>query len=772
MSEKNNANEAELGDVSFQPLPNIITAFSADASPFEALAESVDNSIDHVRSRAYEGEDPQDDLEISITFDVGPTPAESSIAIEDNAGGVSSENLSRFFQWGASVTAPESIGRFGVGASRIAALGERIIYQSRSQNQAVGYGFEVNVAEMENHEGDVTEDTYTANRETVEDLEEGHTRVIIRDLKRSVPEILGIDTNSAVDEEQQILNDNVAEEEWQTAIEKFAKQFGDYFERYITEGVQFDAEYFRTSTKQIDVSIDVHLEDNGVSLTEEASPPREIDYSYLPFDSLGPRRYEGVPFDQDDETAPENASIRADIEVGLMCKADRDQSGLTILANNRKILSRDTSNPLFSSDYLGRFRSESGHARLVIEVSLRGETEEMPINSLKSDLDMNSPVAEPLLRIVKNAAKQYRKQTYSSMPDWILNVYNQEHSFAANNGEVAIFDKSDSTTNSARFRNQPGSSGKREFAERDRLRAIVKVHQALRISDESPLLPKEVAAYKRYFNSEYQEEVDDLEFASENPVETEGPELDWEEVSITADADKIYPVSTVIQMAKQHSKAGGRIDEGDVLESWKIPRYQEELRKRFGVQDLDEADIEVWDELPENVLIEGAVDLVDQLEWVPDKEDMDERGMYPSELYIERFGSWESVLVSIGAIDTPTEEETLTETDKTTTEKSTERTPADGQARSMSSVDSSGQSLDTTTESVDASTGSSERTTRTSSSVKGPGIATESGYYRIPEEDKELLEDVLGITEESDPEEAWKSLKAVLEWYQQVPTPE
>lgn len=776
MSEQDNINEAELGDVSFQPLPNIITAFSADASPFEALAESIDNSIDHVRSRAYEGEDLHGDLEISITFDVGPTPAESSIAIEDNAGGVDSTNLSRFFQWGASVTAPESIGRFGVGASRIAALGDRIVYQSRSHGQASGYGFEVNVAEMEEHEGEVTEDTYTANRKTIEDLPEGHTRIIIRNLKRSVPEILGIDTSREKDDEQPVLEvEEIKKDEWQTAVAELADQFGDYFEYYISEGVQFREDYFDTGIEQIDVSIEVGLavDEKDVSITEEASPPPEINYSYLPFDSLGPRRYEGVPFDEDDETASEEVSIRADIEVGLMLEADSDRSGLTILANNRKILSRDISNPLFSSDYLGRFRSEAGHSRLVIEVSLRGETEAMPINSLKSDIDMNSPIAEPLLRIVKNAAKQYRKQTYSSMPDWILSVYEQDHPFAANGGEVAVFDKSGSTTNSVRFRNQPGSSGKRTFTERDRLKAIVKVHRALRIYDESQLVPKEVAAYERYFNEEYQEDVAEFEFAPDSPVETKGPELDWGLVSITADEEAIESVNTILQMARQHYNRGGRIDEADYLQSWQLPRYKEKLRELAGTQDLDETDLESWDKLSDDVLLEAARDLVNQLERIPNKEDMDQYGIYRADIYIDRFGSWKSVLETIGVKeeeDKDREVKETTHTEELVGTESTEETLSDDQIRSWSVEDGNGQSTKPRTRAVDASATTSGKTAQRPPSIKGIGIATDEGYYRIPEEDRELIENVLGITKDSDPEEAWESLKEVLEWYQQMPT--
>jgi|AntDeeMetagen192_2_1112575.scaffolds.fasta_scaffold04104_3 hypothetical protein len=55
---------------------------------------------------------------------------------------------------------------------------------------------------------------------------------------------------------------------------------------------------------------------------------------------------------------------------------------------------------------------------------------------------------------MKNTAKQYRKQTYSSLPKWLLNVYDADHPFAENGGAIQTFDMSRPTTNSARFRNR------------------------------------------------------------------------------------------------------------------------------------------------------------------------------------------------------------------------------------------------------------------------------------------------------------------------------
>lgn len=769
MSSQDTDAQDELEPVSFQPLPNIITAFSADASPFEALSESVDNSIDHVRSRAYDGYVPEDDLQINVRFEAGESLEDCKIVVEDNAGGVSGDNLSRFFQWGASDTAPESIGRFGVGASRIAALGGVISYQSRAQGQPTGYGFEVDVSEMESHEGEVTDETYQASRKEIEDLDEGHTRIEIKDLKRNIVDILGVEPDSGSDMENYDELSEVPEEKWEKAVNKLANQFGDYFERYITQGISFEADYFPIDAASIDVSIEVELDLDDTTISRIATPPEKIEYSYVPFDSLSPRRYEGLPFDENEDVPSEDAAIRADIEVGLMLNSADEKAGLTLYANDRKILSRDTSNPLFSSDYLGRYRSESGHSRLSIEVELNGDIAEMPVNSLKSDLDMNSPISDPLLRIVKNAAKRYRKQTYSSMPGWILNVYEQDHPFAANGGDIREFDKRSAKTNSARFRSQPGNgSGRRMFPERDRLRSIVKIHRTLRIRDDTYLLPKEVPAYERYFSESYAKDVDDSDFTLSEPVEVEGPDLDWGEISITADEDDLEVISTIKWIAERHYDAGGRADETGELQAWQVPRYREELRRLTGQVNLDDTSLTIWDEIPENQLILALGELGQYVGKEPSEEDMDSSGPYASDVYLARFGSWEDALIAAGFRES-TEGEERTDSSVASPEAvEPRRERSEETAASTEETSGFGSSEPARSQSA-GETVSRGAEAEPSTEIQGTGIVVQGEYYQISEEDQELLNELVELTDDTDPEDAWETLKDVLEWYQQMP---
>lgn len=742
----------ELEPVTFQPLPNIITAFSADASAFEALSESIDNSVDYVRSRAYDGDIPKEELKIRITFDAKGEQGAHRIIIEDNAGGVKPSNLSRFFQWGASVTAPESIGRFGVGASRIAALGGKIQYQSRAIGEDQGYGFEVDVSEMEAHDGEVTDETYQAERQPVDDLAEGNTRIIISDLKREFTNIFNI----SPEESESADEDEIKKNRWQQAIDDIADQFGDYFEEYITDGINLDADYFPENETNVEVSIGVQFKNDDFDLTSMATPPSEIAYSYLPFDSLGPRRYTDIPFDESDEILPEEASIQADIEVGLMLQADDTKAGLTLYANDRKIISRNTSNPLFSSDYLGPYRSESGHSRLVVSVELNGDIDSMPVNSMKSDFDMNSPIADPLLRITKNAVKRYRKQTYSSMPSWILGVYDSEHPYAANGGAVDEFDKSTATTNSARFRKQPGSSGgKRMFPDRDRLRAIVKVHRALRIRDSTPLKPMEEPAYTNYFETQYVEDIDS-EFAPSEPHQLEGPDLDWLEVSITADETNLEPITTITRLANDHFDRGGRADQTNQLHAWQIPRYREELCGLAGKANLDETDLEVWEEIPKASLLSALNSLANSLDRRPTADDMDELGPYKASLYAERFDTWDTAIGAAGLGDSS--ERGTDETEDSQDTESTDDTDDESQTGfgdfgSESSPDQSGDS----------------NSSDNQEQFDGVGVVVNGEAYRIPEAEQEMVLELLDVDDNDEPATVWQQLKEILEWYQQMP---
>ncbi len=134
--------------------------------------------------------------------------------------------------------------------------------------------------------------------------------------------------------------------------------------------------------------------------------------------------------------------------------------------------------------------------------------------------------------------------------------------------------------------------------------------------------------------------------------------LDWDEVSITADDEKLEIISWILRVSKNHFDAGGRADETDELVEWQIPRYQEELRKRTSVTDLDESQLEVWDQIPEQVLLATLTDLSSDLDEIPERSDLETFAPGLVELYEDRFGSWNSTLESAGLAETVEIEET------------------------------------------------------------------------------------------------------------------
>jgi len=56
------------------------------------------------------------------------------------------------------------------------------------------------------------------------------------------------------------------------------------------------------------------------------------------------------------------------------------------------------------------------------------------------------------------------------------------------------------------------------------------------------------------------------------------------------------------------------------------------------------------------------------------------------------------------------------------------------------------------------------------SNLDGSGIVVNGQFYRIESEDMDLLREILDLSDDSEPEEAWSELRDVLEWYRQMPS--
>ncbi|MBV0924750.1 ATP-binding protein [Halomicroarcula limicola] len=564
--------------VEYQPLPNIYRAFAAGASPYAIVSETIDNSIDFVRRQALDGAKYPDTLKVEVRYEPPSTTesdAENSavddqsperLIIVDNAGGVPPNELARFFQLGHTDAPPEGIGRFGVGAKRLIGIGDRIKYESHANGYEVAAGFEVDARDLKATENNklADDDVYQSDVYRVDDLEEGHTRIIVEDLNENVwSNLLGRDRDE--------IDERASDSLW---------RLGETYEHFLRNGIHIAA-----PSSETEGSIEFELSWSGPEHGEQVDVPNPVQLSWLPLDGLHPRRYERLPFANTTEIELEDA-LRADITVALMPSSKPKDAGLTVTMNNRNVLFRDTDNDLFSTRYLGKFRESQGHGRLHCVIELYGPAEDMPWSDTKDGLDGTQEITDHLLNVTENALSEYRRQTYENLPKWILAAYSGEDIQTFDNHirdeiseTVETIDKSNSKVNSPRFNEKPGSTatGKyyRLYPERDGLIKRVRLHSELRIRADDSVAIKGLPAYRRYFETEYDHEsITEL-----SPKECPDPE-DFE-VPVFADSPNTIPlIEDIKKLAETHAAEERAItNETDGVPAWLLPRYQEEFKQ-------------------------------------------------------------------------------------------------------------------------------------------------------------------------------------------------
>ncbi|WP_318571177.1 ATP-binding protein [Salinigranum marinum] len=574
MSQKNDP--AGLPEtVEYPPLPNIYRAFAAGASPYAILTETIDNSIDFVRRQALDGAKYPDSLEVSIEYvveadenaaekqDIGDYSATNhqthgKIVITDNAGGVPPNQLAKFFQLGHTDAPPEGIGRFGVGAKRLIGIGDRIKYESHANGYQIAAGFEVDARDLESPDNTVSDnEVYSSEVYEVEDLDEGHTRIIVEDLNKNAwANLLGRNEEGEIDR-------SASDSLW---------RLGETYEHFLADGISVSAP---TSSDDRQIDFDLEWSDPEHDVPVEA--PEAIELSRLPFDGLHPRRYAHMPFANSDEVSIEEA-LRVDITVGLMPASDPENAGLTVTMNNRNVLFRDTDNDLFSSRFLGKFRESQGHGRLHCVIELYGPAEDMPWSDTKNGLDGTQDITDHLLNIAENALSEYRRQNYENLPKWILAAYGGQW-LSRYDGDVLAeipdgveeIDKSGSKINSPRFNSKPGVSKRnkyyRLYPERDELIKTVRLHTELRIQSRESISKKALPAYDRYF------EVEQADSSTEFVEVEDAPKID--EFEIPTDSDEpLVLIANLEDLAARHANEGRTLtEETKGVPDWILPRY-------------------------------------------------------------------------------------------------------------------------------------------------------------------------------------------------------
>ena len=757
-------------DVEYTPTPNIFDTMTADAAAIAAVQEAVDNAADAASEYAREGFDLQETIQVDIRYTTSDKNDDEAIIIEDNSGGLPPDRLHILAQLGASHGVEDSIGRFGVGASRLAALGTEITYASHRQGYK-GQQFTVDVERMKEQEG---ADAFRSPRERAPDLPEGHTRVTVKRLRDGVWPVVKSARRAIGAQGDDDENDGT--EATKTDIKTVADALGRTYQRLLRDGVKVSE-----STRQpfkITLKYDASEQYNF-----DVEPPGEVEFSYLPFDGLAPREYTEIAFDKRGDTVSSGESgVRADIKVGLMTSANDQLAGLSVAVNDRMIVAHDTGNDLFSTGYLGAYRPAQGNSRLYIEVNLRGDSEHMPFNSTKTGLNPNHEVFDSLLSRIASVAVPYKRQTYTALPDWMLEVYGPGNSRSDGLREsLSQISKRDSKTNSARFSNKPGKSVRgrrtRDYPERDRLIGIVKTHRVLRIRDEGLLQEYEGPAYRNFFDNHYYTSgaKDYLrkqsEYAPRTPKEVSGPLLsDWAEFASISDDEHPLVVDIKIVTKFGFECIDGRLDKSGLLKEWAIPRYREELRI------LTSGSLEgvaTWDDhtkVPVEEFIDATVTL---------HED-DTTFRFPDRSPIFKREAIQAALESSGLLSESPETETETAIETELSKADTSEPRDDSSADDTAENDTAEQQTLTPRDSpnnhsgVFKSTNESDSVARTESEATRQNktdrtaIIVGSDRYVVDDDDFEKLVDVLGLEDDPTPKEFFEAILTELEEGQQA----
>lgn len=728
--------------VEYQPLPAIYEAFAAGTSPYVAVTEVIDNAIDYVRVQGEDGDAP-DELVVEISFESGEEGESGKLVIEDNSGGVQPSELRRFFQLGRTVTPEHGIGRFGVGAKRLIAIGQKIKYQSRAQGNPVGVGFEVNRQDLEDNRDSVDDDVYQSSTEVVDDLDEGHTRIVVTDLNQGVYSRLFERRNETDSPEMSL---------W---------RLGETYEHFLKEGISIDA--FADSG---DIGFQILLSDDDELDEEEVRLPEEVELCYLPFDGLSPRTYKNLPFSEsnevdvsDDPTEDPDEVLRVDITAGLMTSNDREKAGLTVTMNNRVILFRDTDNDLFTSRHLKNFNSARGHGRVYCELSIRGASDELPWNDYKDGFNPAKDVTDEILGVVGNALEEYMAQTYDKLPSWMLSAYPP----SPDDTPLEI-DKSGSKVNNPRFNRKPGESNRgrsyRNYPQRDRIRKLVKLHSALRVFAPQKAEDQELPAYETFFELEYPHIGDTSEYTPEEPVELNEPEagLDLEELVVPLDDDDDRPIPIIYwlkNLAEGHVEDKNLIDETtEGFENWKLPRYSEEHQKARGGSDM--SGFSVLEEYSD------TFSSVDQSTLGIETEETEEQGGSPED---------ESAGTAAGAGVTTSPQSPSTDTGSVNAgqddgiPKNEGRAPPTSASREESTATAPSRQDSSGSGSVqrDLPVADTGPTAEQARSGFDHGLVIGSDAYELSDDDREALFGYLAVDEDASPETIFEALLEALE---------
>ncbi|MFB6143730.1 MAG: ATP-binding protein [Candidatus Nanohaloarchaea archaeon] len=487
------------------PSKETYRSVQSDVTPITAIKELVDNTIDNWNR--IEGRDEQLKVELDIDQD------SNKLVIRDNSGGLERENIHMIFALGQSTkeSISEPIGAYGMGAKKaIVKLGKSAVIKSRFKDSDTGYGFEVGEEWLES-------DSWEVDRQSYPDMNSGVTEIEIRNLKDDLESLIP-----------------TIQEELRETYEHHLRDFSE------------NPELERKHTLGTDLSIEI----NG----EEIEPPGPPEWSFTPFDSLHPRRFQNIELTEEDEENP----IYMHVTVGLLAKGTSGEGGTDIFCQNRKVVNSNTGEKGgygSGNDRIGTWSSQVNRLKVIIEFETEGDADRLPWDTQKNDIDVYHGVLQKAYKKwVSRIAKPYRQATYRDVPSSFTAPYTSDNERAVNNGEISSYDYKDRY----RITDKPDTS----FPEIEQLEEVVNKHLQLGVKCSEVLESWKRPAYNALMRKTDKDLIDD-----------------WQEISSSKSKEEIYVVEDVpwqvkeeqfrekarnlANTAKEHAKEGIKLDETD-----------------------------------------------------------------------------------------------------------------------------------------------------------------------------------------------------------------
>lgn len=539
----NVSEDGNQATLDLSPSKETYRSVQSDVTPITAIKELVDNTIDNWNR--IEGRNKQLKVELDIDQD------SSKLVIRDNSGGLERENIHMIFALGQSTkeSISEPIGAYGMGAKKaIVKLGKSAVIKSCFKDSNSGYGFEVGEEWLES-------DSWEVDRQSYPDMTSGVTQIEIRDLKDDLESLIP-----------------TIKEELRETYEHHLRDFSE------------NPELERKHTLGTDLSIEI----NG----EEIEPPKPPEWSFTPFDSLHPRRFQNIELTDEEEENP----IYMHVTVGLLAKGASGEGGTDIFCQNRKVVNSNTGEKGgygSGKDRIGTWSSQANRLKVIIEFETEGDADRLPWDTQKNDIDVYHRILQMAYqKWISRIAKPYRQATYRDVPSSFTAPYTSDNERAVNNGEISSYGYKDRY----RITDKPDTS----FPEVEELENIVEEHSKLGVKCSEVLKPWKRPAYNALMRKKNRDLIED-----------------WREISSAKSKDEIYVVEDIPwqinedqfrekarnlgDTAEEHAKKGIKLDKTD--EWWydlylaKLNSYSStSLAELTYISEVDSEEVEETDE--------------------------------------------------------------------------------------------------------------------------------------------------------------------------------